>query len=170
MKLGISEFDQMMLPLRLQAELTDMLAIADRAPDLMHRLPSVIGLVTIDGQGPAGVIIEDATRGGKYDISSVSTSEDSRQKLAIGFAGRSGLDEMFDKAVLDSGMAFDIDENERFLDFTPSPFRINPHDSPLLSRYRDAAEQSMGAITINIPSNSPLAKAIAQPAGDKLSR
>ncbi len=161
-KVGESDFERAMIPLIFTHELADTAVIADRAPEIAHKLPRFMGLIEFDGNHAPAMLVEDMNPG-RAKVRQVSASDRTRASLEAMLPVGSELDQ----TVLNAGMAFNIAGQERILDLHPSPFLRPRGDRELFKRYNALADHYTQDLVIRVAHDSPLAEQlrtdVAQP-------
>jgi hypothetical protein len=120
--------------------------------ELLHFVPSFMGLIVVEDYKAVAALTEDASQGGQKVISPRAVSAEVKELLRQTF----GVGPFNTEACLNN-VSFDVGGQEKLLDFTPGPIR-----RPVLKRsrpYLDAVDEALDAIadlTINIPAHSTL--------------
>lgn len=128
----------------------------EASPDLRPLVPSFIGLVSVEGSKATALITEDASRGNSVDVWSNPTSARSRELIRVAFSDFGEGCEL-QSAELKRTTAFEVDGQERLLDFTPPPVLYRTANAP--DAYLDLHGDIMDAIpdlTITLPFESRL--------------
>lgn len=138
--------------------------LAEHIPEIESSLPTFTGMVAVASEIepiPLAVITEDASQGGRLEVWQSPMSQEIRDLLGQRFTQFGEFYEIFDRSTLRNTTAFDVDGEERLLDFTPPPFRLKHYLR--LPGYDDLYEYALdrqAEWTIEIPSDSPLAQSL----------
>lgn len=146
---------------RLRQELATMTMITDHIPEARPLLPKFMGLVTVEGHNQAAALLtEDVTDNNRHTIQSVPVSQQYRDALATGFREIGTFEGTFRDEELRSSVAFSVDGQERWLDFTPSPINSNGPARQELRHYQYHVADSIDALACMVPADSPLAASL----------
>ncbi|MDB5186266.1 MAG: hypothetical protein JWL85_789 [Candidatus Saccharibacteria bacterium] len=147
--------------IRLMHDLTIANIIADRVPKLASRLPYFMGLLATGNTDKGiAVITEDATEGGTKSHQPRLPADETMALLEDGFLEDGDPADIFSTEGL-SRIAFDVEGEERLLNFLPSPF--NPDMLGKISGYREAeaaAIDSIPTLVWPVRPHSPLAESV----------
>ncbi len=152
-KVGESDFERAMIPLIFTHELADSAVIADRAPEIAHKLPRFMGLIEFDDDHAPVMLVEDMNPG-RAKVMQTRASDHTRASLEAMLP----IGARLDQAVLNAGMAFDVGGEERILDLHPTPFLRPEGDRELFKRYNALADHYTPDLVIKVAHDSPLAE------------
>ena len=146
---------------RINEELSYIGMLSTQSPNLMAYVPDFMNLLVVEGSDATGILTEDASAGGQFEVRSMPASETVRQLLRLSMAGTTGTGDVIRTMTCDQSVAFSAGGRERLLDFTPLPVatsQLRKHPA-----YRQAVldtQAQLPDITITIPNASPLGRSI----------
>jgi hypothetical protein len=148
---------------RLRQEVPFLAYCLDSQPRLRSRVPNFMGILAVEGSDACALLTEDVSRGGQFGVHSRRASHDSRALFYVSFSQLGGYRSVLDVVELDFTTAFDVDGEERLLDFTPLP--VNKHcitreAKPEYWQLHDRVSNEIEALTVTVPGDSPLGRAV----------
>lgn len=136
----------------------------EASPELAANMPSFMALATVEGDDePAGILTEDVSMGGTKKVRGMRASEQVRELIYAPFCELGSLDLVVSEEECDGSLAFNVNGEEKLLDFTPKPISQSLLYSSV--SYREALYKVMDMmpeLTINLRRNSVLGSALAQ--------
>lgn len=143
--------------MRLSQEIASIDKILEKVPNTIDRVPSFMGLIAVgDSDNDVAVVTEEVTKGLTLSIRPIPA--DWPEELAQGLGGEYG--DYVDQETIAGSLAFDVDGEEKWLDFTPSPFGVRAITDPIYEDMDKVLERQK-ELTVTIPSDSPLASSLS---------
>lgn len=141
---------------RLQQEVKFIGQCTEVSPDLRPLVPSFIGLVSVEDSKAMALITEDASRGNTIEVWGTPTSARSRELIDAAFSDF-GEGYSLQRSELNRTTAFDVDGQERLLDFTPPPvlYRVGNAPDSYVELHGDIMD-AIPELTITLPHDSIL--------------
>lgn len=150
---------------RLLQEIPRIAWVVKRAPDLLNCMPVFMNAVMYedDSYDEVGVLTEDVSKGGQNEIHQAPISAPLHKILHDAFKDMDNPRNFFDEDHLLRSMAFEVNGEEKFLDFTPSPFSVIDSELPELDAIQDIVLELIEgrSLRIDIPRTSPLANDVS---------
>jgi hypothetical protein len=150
--------------LRLQSELASIELLLNHIPELSPMVPKFLALLSVDENDPVAILTEDASSGGELEmwpLSFVGGESELACSISEAFSAVEGA--KVDRATIDYSLAFMVGDQQRLLDFTPSPVRsVNREENERVSdRLFDLIYEDR-ALTVDVGSQSPLGLSLAE--------
>lgn len=161
LKLPRTGLDPIAVTNRLRSEMTSATILVDRAPSLLGKVPHFMGLVGVEETDtPIGLLTEDATKGGELVISPTSASSELLEVFETSFGIDEGGRRPYSDDDLETSAVFRVGDQERILDFTPSPLKLSIHQRRV---HHLRIEEALPNLTVKVALDSPLGQSLPRP-------
>lgn len=132
--------------------------LTERVPQARKFLPAFMGLVAVENNPEAvAILTEDVSDDDAKKVFPRPVNDYMQEQMARGFADIGSADEVLQDEELHNSVAFDVDGQERWLDFTPSPIKLTGKAQDVYFKKYFAVMDIRDDLTRTIPPDSPLA-------------
>lgn len=131
------------------------------SPQFTSYVPAFMSLVEVEGSDAQAILMEDVSQNGQKEVTERSASRVAREMLHLPFKQHGSISSVLNPEVCDKSIAFDVEGDERLLDFTPAP--VEQHILRKSEEYQASTSlvrRTIEDMTITLPFESALGQAL----------